>query len=207
MQISGVTSSSAAATHAAVWNGGNSLYSIEHLFFFNNGEQRVNIRTTITALIDLTNVRISRAVDPDPDVGTHGTFATNNQRGIAATVPMEDFVGSVGAVSGLPLGLFYSGPITHNTGIVTSCCNVTDPDVYLAGGNAGNNTTADHGIGIGFNLGDLMAGQSTTWTYAYVMGGSLGTIDIPTDPNPIPVPASIMLMLAGMAGLVRYRRK
>ena len=69
-------------------------------------------------------------------------------------------------------------------------------------------SSGDNGIGLGFSLGDLVAGQSVTWAYAYVMGGSLGTIDIPHDT--VPEPGTLALLgLAGLAmtGMNAKRRK
>ena len=206
--LMGSTSAAVGAfDHGALWTGGNDLFTLTHLFFFNDEDERVNILTTLTALSSLQNVRVSRAVDPDPDVNTFGSYSTNNQRGIAAqSIPVIDFVGSLGAVSGAPLGLYYSGPLVHNTGIVANCCSVTNADTYLSGGNMGDSSTGDNGIGIAFNLGDLGVGESISWAYAYVMGESLGTIDIPDDPNSVPEPGTLALAGLGLLAIARSRR-
>lgn len=220
-QVGALVQNSAAIDNggSVTWNGTSTAgFTISHTFSFSKTDQRVNILTTLTALTNLTDVQVSRAVDPDPDNNSlpGGTADTNNQRGIAGppAVAASDFVGSVGQVSGQPLGLFYSGPIVHNTGIVDDCCSVEDPAAYLAGGNLGDSSSGDHGIGIAFSLGDMSIGQSISWSYAYVMGGSLGTIDIPPPPPPppppgtdVPAPATALLLGAGLLGLAGVRRR
>ena len=208
--VGALTSSSIINNGGSVtWAGSyGGLFDISHVFSFSNTEQRVNITTTFHALQGLADVRISRAVDPDPDNYPGGTADTDNQRGIVSpAVAKTDFVGSVGQISGRPLGLYYAGDIEHNTGIVGSCCSVTDPDRYLVGGDQGDSSSDDHGIGLGFRLGDLAADQTIAWSYAYVMGGSLGTIDIPDPTGDVPEPFSLALVGLGLAGIGLSRRR
>jgi len=128
-----------------------------------------------------------------------------NNRGLASqNVAVTDFVGSAGSISQLPLGLYYNGAIAHNTGISSSCCSTIDPNFYLTGGNLGNSSIGDHGIGLGFNLGTLKQGDRMSWTYSYVMGDSFAQIDLPT--NPVSAPTTAFLMLSGL-GLVAFKRR
>jgi hypothetical protein len=211
-------SSTSTFDNHAVWTGSNSVFSITHDFFFNNEDERVNISTIITALTDVTGLLFSRAVDPDPDSRAHSTSSTNNQRGIdnnadgdavdTGDVAVENFVGSLGFVSGSPLGIYADTNFVQNTGIVSFCCGVIDPLTYLAGGNLGDSSTGDHGIGMGFRLGDLSSGESVTVDYAYVMGGSLATIDLPPPPTVgVSAPSTIGLMLLSLGGFLAFRRK
>ena len=117
----------------------------------------------------------------------------------------EDFVNSQGSSTGLTLGLFSNSDVTHNTGI--SSFWTENPDFYLAGGDHGN---GDYAIGLAFDFGDLLAGDSVTLTYAYVMGGTLDTVDLPDDngdPTPVPAPATLWLMGIGLLAAAARRRR
>lgn len=202
MDISG----SHAADHAASWSGGVAgIFDISHVFWFNDGDEAIQVETTITALQDLTNVSTSRAVDPDPDNIPGGSAITDNDRGFGATIPVEDFVTSTGTISGRTLGYLTDDPTTHNTGIVFNCCSTVDPLIYLAGGEIpsipGTDHTADDGLGIAFDIGDLANGDSHTVTFAYVMGESRE--DIVGVPEPSTLALTGIALLAG----VRARKR
>ncbi|MEG3767246.1 VPLPA-CTERM sorting domain-containing protein [Alteromonas sp. 14N.309.X.WAT.G.H12] len=195
----------------------NGMFDIVHDFFFNDSDENVNISTVITATTDLTGVSFSRAIDPDPDNYSGGSAATNNERGLdlnndgdyddAGELSQSDFISASGVISGLTIGMFSDSAYTHNTGIVGDCCSVIDPASYLSGGDYaavafGYDSSADNGIGLGFEIGDLTAGESVSISYAYVFGDTVGTVDIPDDPTTsVPLPASVFMFGMGLMGL------
>ncbi|ADH86476.1 PEP-CTERM sorting domain-containing protein [Desulfurivibrio alkaliphilus] len=185
-------------TWAGLYSG---YFTIEHEYMFNDDYERIDILTTIGALVDLTEVRFLRAIDPDPDVRTYGTYDTINSRGATGVAP-EDFVNSQGAYTGLTLGLYSNSSITHNTGI--SSWWTTDPNFYLAGTDDGD---GDYVIGLAFNIGSMLAGSSVVLNYSYVMGGTLDTVDLPDPPSPVSEPGTMLLFGAGLAGLAAVRRR
>ena len=183
------------------WTGSfGTFFDITNHYFFNNGDERVNIVTTIKALQDLNSLKFLRSIDPDPDNYPGGTASTTNGRGYGSIAP-EDWVHSEGGISGLTLGLFSDSDITHNTGVSSGWSD--DPDFYLAGTNNGD---GDNTIGIAFEIGDLLSGNSAALAYSYVMGGSLGTSDIP-GVNPVPEPATMVLFALGLLGLTGVSRR
>ena len=179
----------------------SSLFTISTDTYFNDGDQRINMSTTITALDDLTSLMFSRWLDPDPDVDTYGTFATDNGRGTSSLAP-EDWVYAQGNYTGLTIGLYSESDITHNTGI-SSAWSI-DPSYYLTGNNNGN---GDYAIGLGFDIGDLLASESVTFEYSYVMGENIDSVDIPTTSVPAPSTLAMLgLCLAGF-GFSRKSKK
>lgn len=203
--------------HDVRWSGTyGGYFNITHDYYFNNNDQRVNITTTIEALSSLTGLQFLRSIDPDPDVNTYGSYHTVNGRGYdantdgdyddASDLKPNDWVHSLGSHTGLPLALYSNSSVTHNTGV--SWFWSSDPATYLAGTDDGN---GDFAIGLAFDIGSLLAGNSITFNYAYVMGGSLDTVDVPRDQptTTVPEPASLALMGIGLvgAGFASRRRK
>lgn len=185
------------------WDGTyGGMFNITHEYIFNDNYERIDILTSIEALIDLTGLKFLRAIDPDPDVNTFGSFDTINTRG-GTGIAEEDFVNSQGAQTGLTLGLYTNSSIEHNTGITASWSN--DPDVYLAGQDDGN---GDNVIGLAFNIGDLFQGELIRLTYSYVMGETLDNVDIPDEPvASVPEPGTLALFSLGLLGMFGMRRR
>jgi autotransporter-associated beta strand protein len=148
----------------AVWTGTyGSLFSITNDYFFNNNSQQVGIRTTITALSDLTNLAFSRALDPDAVAAAGDSSATNNFRGNGA-VSASDLVYAEALVSKYVIGLYTNSTYTHNAAVTGW---TRDTASYLAGTDVGN---GDNTIGLGFSLGSLLTGTSAVIDYSYIFG-------------------------------------
>ena len=184
--------------NAASWTGSNAFLTITNSYFFNPGDQRILVNTSITALSDLTNLAFSRSLDPDPDVNTFGSYDTNNQRG-NSLYGMSDFVGAAGARTGLTVALVNLNGDTyaHNTEIgVGSCCDNRSPYDVLAG-NGINTSSSDDSINLAYLIGTLRSGQTASLTYSYSVGDNIDVVGPPT--GGVPEPATWAMMLGGMA--------
>lgn len=185
-----------AYNHSIVFSGSYaSTVSISIDTRFNDGDERIEMVTTVTALSDITGVSFGRWIDPDQDVNTFGTHNTINGRG-GPGLPGMDWVHSEGAGTGLTLGLYSNSATTHNTSVIGtrvlasggSSTWSNDPLDYLLGVDDGN---GDYSLGIGFALGDLAQGESTTFTYYYILGENIGSIDLPGGNGRVPVPGTL----------------
>lgn len=189
---------------AASWTGANSNLSINHRFFFNDGDERIRIITTLTALSDLTSLAFARSVDPDPDVNTSGSFVTNNQRG-NMLFGTSDFVGAAGPVTGLTLALINNSgsTYTHDTHIGSSCCSNVNPNTVLGG--SANNIVGDRSLNMAWLLGSLSTGNSATIEYFYAVGDRIEVVG-----GAVPEPATWAMMILGfgfVGGSMRYRKR
>ena len=196
---------------AATWTGSSGgQVQVTNTYFYNPGDERVNVSTTITALTNLTDLRFARSVDPDSDnAPPFNTASTINTRGNTTLAP-EDLIASEGAVTGLFLAILnLSGnTFTHNTRIDGSCCSNIDPDVVLGGGGAlfPATSTGDQGMNMAWDIGTLNQDQSVTIRYAYVVGDEIGDIVV-DPPTRVPGPPTLALLGLGIAALGFARRR
>lgn len=189
--------------NAVTWSGGLvGFIEVTNSYFFNPGDERVLVETTVTALSDLTNLAFARSVDPDS-----GGTTSINERG-NATFSIDDFIGSESAANGRTLALVNvnDGGKAHSTSIQASCCSNINPYDVLnhTGGDLGLASTGDDGLNLAYLLGTLNNGQSTTFQYAYAVGLGLDDIE---DPDDVPAPAALGLLGLGIAGLGALRRR
>ncbi|NDW34601.1 DUF4347 domain-containing protein [Yangia sp. PrR007] len=114
------------------------------------------------------DVSYARFIDPDVDAQT-STFSTENTRG-AEGIDAEDIVLATGPNSGRVLGLYSDSTFTHNTSVSTGWSQA--PATYLSGVDGDGGSNSDSVIGMGFDLGDFAAGESKTFSLAYVFSPS-----------------------------------
>lgn len=162
------------------------VFNIANVYSFTNAGQNINISTSITALTDLANLKFLRTTDPDQDAvaGMVGaTPSTNNQLGLslitASGAPVvisgTDIVCGAGPVrTNLRECIYSSSSTTHQAGI--SSAWTTNPANYLAASPL-NDGNGDYAIGMGFDIGSLANGASSTFSYSYFFADSADVID------------------------------
>lgn len=152
----------------AVWSGVLAgVLNITHDYAFNADGQQLNISTTIEALTDLTDLTFSRYIDPDATAAPGDSSSTTNVRG-ADGVPEEDLVYAEALASKYVIGLYTNSAVTHNSAVTYW---TEDTASYLAGTNVGD---GDNTIGLGFDIGALLAGSKILLTYRYIFGTDIG---------------------------------
>lgn len=145
----------------------------------------INMSVTVKNVSSATinNVKYSRGIDPDVD-SPLGTTTTNNSQGTTG-VSKNDLVLSEGPISHRIIGYYSNDPMAHNTSVTNNWS--LDPDDALSGRMDG---TGDYTINIGFNIGNLAAGQAKSFNFAYVFVASPAQIAevIATVPASNPAP-------------------
>ena len=156
------------------WHGYTKEYTISHQFISDVKISSLRITTTITALVDLSNVEFARTIDPDQDAQV-GNYATTNWLGYSSgsiTLPTTDICMAAGSIRPwIVLALYTHASQTHNAGVSSGWSD--DPDFYLAGTNNGN---GDYVCGLAFKLGTMVQGSTQTFQYQYFTGADSATV-------------------------------
>jgi autotransporter-associated beta strand protein len=163
----GVVSNTTATAVDLTWSGATADFSLSNRYYLEETGQNLKITTTITAINALTGVKFARAADPDQD-GVVGSTSTTNELGyVAGGIPASDIVIARGSIRpDLVLAMYTSAALTHGAAVTGWSLN---PNLYLAGGNVGN---GDNTIGLGFDLGNMTAGQSISFDYYYIFAAT-----------------------------------
>ncbi|MCX7086416.1 MAG: DUF4347 domain-containing protein [Methylococcales bacterium] len=145
---------------------------------------QVSVKNTTGSTIN--GVQYSRGTDPDVDSnGLAGaTSSTNNTRG-SGSISGNDIVLAEGPTSHRIIGYYSGDAMSHNTSVSNTWS--MDPSVALSGNNNGN---GDYTINIGFDLGNISAGQIKSFSFAYIFVSSPAQIaavvaSVPAS-NPVP---------------------
>lgn len=138
----------------------------------------------------VSSVKYARFTDPDVDSNGLAGSTSRTTNGVGASgIAASDIVLATGPVSGRVIGLYSDSSFAHKTAVSSGWS--TDPAVYLAGANNGD---GDYTIGIGFDLGNFAAGQSKTFSFAYVFAANATALaasvsEVPKS-NPAPTLSS-----------------
>jgi len=170
-----ITTSSSIADNYVSWtgkysSGGTDYFTITNEYYYDDDDQNITIKTTITALTDLTGVQFLRVIDPDPA----STTSTLNARG-NSSLSASDLVSASKSANYLVIGLYSDSSTTHNTG-VTRPWSTTISD-YLSGTFYGD---GDAAIGIAFDIDSLTSGELIELIYYYVFGTDIDKLTSPS---------------------------
>ena len=162
---SGVAYGGTTFDNRAVWTGNGTGYSLINDVRFNNNQKFIDITTTLTSSVGMTNLYFGRFIDPDARAATGDSSATTNTLGYSP-IGVKQVVFSEALASKYALGLYTAG---SNAGAGISSSWTTDPVNYY---NGVNNGTGDYTIGLGFLVPSVAVGDIVTFQYAYIFGPS-----------------------------------
>ena len=162
---SGVAYGGTTFDNRAVWTGNGTGYSLINDVRFNNNQKFIDITTTLTSSVAMTNLYFGRFIDPDARAAAGDSSATTNTLGYSP-IGVKQVVFSEALSSKYALGLYTAG---SNAGAGISSSWTTDPINYY---NGVNNGTGDYTIGLGFLVPSVVVGDIVTFQYAYIFGPS-----------------------------------
>ena len=162
---SGVAYGGTTFDNRAVWTGNGTGYSLINDVRFNNNQKFIDITSTLTSSVAMTNLYFGRFIDPDARAATGDSSATTNTLGYSP-IGVKQVVFSEALASKYALGLYTAA---SNAGAGISSSWTTDPINYY---NGVNNGTGDYTIGLGFLVPSVAVGDIVTFQYAYIFGPS-----------------------------------
>ena len=162
---SGVAYGGTTFDNRAVWTGNGTGYSLINDVRFNNNQKFIDITSTLTSSVAMTNLYFGRFIDPDARAAAGDSSATTNTLGYSP-IGVKQVVFSEALASKYALGLYTAG---SNAGAGISSGWTTDPINYY---NGVNNGTGDYTIGLGFLVPSVAVGDIVTFQYAYIFGPS-----------------------------------
>ena len=162
---SGVAYGGTTFDNRAVWTGNGTGYSLINDVRFNNNQKFIDITSTLTSSVAMTNLYFGRFIDPDARAAAGDSSATTNTLGYSP-IGVKQVVFSEALASKYALGLYTAG---SNAGAGISSGWTTDPIQYY---NGVNNGTGDYTIGLGFLVPSVVVGDIVTFQYAYIFGPS-----------------------------------
>ena len=162
---SGVAYGGTTFDNRAVWTGNGTGYSLINDVRFNNNQKFIDITSTLTSSVAMTNLYFGRFIDPEARAAAGDSSATTNTLGYSP-IGVKQVVFSEALASKYALGLYTAG---SNAGAGISSSWTTDPVNYY---NGVNNGTGDYTIGLGFLVPSVAVGDIVTFQYAYIFGPS-----------------------------------
>lgn len=176
-----------------IWQTETADLLISHDYFFNDNDQQVQIRTSITAKSDIAELYFTRAVDPDAVVSDGDSSTTRNiieQNPVVTSVYGETLVSlylmgllafnDQEGVDGVRARLNTSWGF--DTNYPTNGEGEPDGEYYGLdanqmynnaddGGDFGaSGTESDDVIALAFDLGSLLTGETRSFLYSYIFG-------------------------------------
>lgn len=197
---SGVAHNGETFDNRVVWSSIMDDVAISHDYFFNDNALKVQIRTTITALSDLTDLYFGRAVDPDAKVAEEDSSSTFNTTGTEgpftyvygeATTSryimglLTDGVGTEAVVSRINNSWGFGATFPNQANdSAADYYGMTPYELFTrpaddADFNA-SGTTSDDLITLAFKLGDLATGESFSFLYSYIFGDDFESFVLPS---------------------------